>query len=82
MLLGCINVDLDVITVQTNLFVGGVDDELTEMLLHMSAEEQKWLIRMLLKDLRLGVAQVSILNVIHPDARELYDVSNSLVKVR
>lgn len=47
----------------------------------MSAIQQKWLIRLLLKDMRLGVAHKKILNVYHQDANDLYDVSNSLKKV-
>lgn len=63
-------------------FLGGVDHELTDILLNMSAEEQKWFIRMLLKDLKLQVSQSDILNTIHPDAKELYDVCNNLQKVK
>lgn len=46
----------------------------------MSADEQKWLIRLLLKDLRLGVGQTSILNAIHFDAKELFNTCNNLRK--
>jgi DNA ligase-4 len=48
----------------------------------MSAAEQKWLIRMLLKDMKLGLGQSRIFDIYHPDAQELYDVSNDLLKVR
>jgi DNA ligase-4 len=51
------------------------------MLTSMSAEEQKWLIRMLLKDMKFGLGQKFIFSVYHPDALELYDVSNNLLKV-
>jgi DNA ligase-4 len=60
---------------------GGVDAELVAMLTSMSAEEQKWLIRMLLKDMKLGLGQSRIFGIYHPDAQELYDVSNNLLKV-
>lgn len=51
------------------------------MLLKLSANEQKWLIRLLLKDMRLGIAHTKILKTYHPDAIELYDVCNDLTKV-
>ena len=60
-------------------------DEVKHSLLHLlrntSALEQKWLIRMILKDMKLGLSENSILYAFHPDARDLYDVTNSLEKV-
>lgn len=47
----------------------------------MSATEQKWFIRIVLKEMKLGFGHIKILSLFHPDAKELYDVSNSLVKV-
>ncbi|XP_050440237.1 DNA ligase 4 [Adelges cooleyi] len=58
-----------------------VENILQILLVKMSAIQQKWLIRLLLKDMRLGVAHKKILNVYHQDANDLYDVSNSLKKV-
>jgi DNA ligase-4 len=51
------------------------------MLTSMSAAEQKWLMRMLLKDMKFGLGQNRIFGIYHPDAQELYDVSNNLLKV-
>lgn len=51
------------------------------MLRKMTAVEQKWLIRVLLKDMRLGIGQNTIFNAWHPDAKDYYDVTNSLEKV-
>ena len=45
------------------------------------AVQVKWFVRLVLKDMRLGVGQNTILGQIHPDARELYDVNASLKKV-
>ncbi|XP_049941540.1 DNA ligase 4 isoform X2 [Schistocerca serialis cubense] len=59
----------------------GMDDELTLLLTGMSEMEQKWLIRMILKDMKLGVGHIGIFNAFHPDASTLYDVSNDLSKV-
>lgn len=58
-----------------------IEQILLSMLLKFSANEQKWLIRLLLKDMRLGVAQKKILSTYHRDANDLYDSCSSLIKV-
>lgn len=54
---------------------------LNELLRRTDAVEQKWLIRMILKDLKFGMSEDTILNVFHPDARDLYDVTSSISTV-
>ncbi|KAK2908901.1 hypothetical protein Q8A67_004738 [Cirrhinus molitorella] len=60
-------------------------DQVKKSLLHLitqsSALEQKWLIRMLLKDMKLGISKETVLQVFHPDAPELYNVTTDLNKV-
>ncbi|TRY75941.1 hypothetical protein DNTS_033501 [Danionella cerebrum] len=60
-------------------------DQVKKSLLHLitqsSALEQKWLIRMILKDMKLGISKESVLQVFHPDAPELYNVITDLKKV-
>ncbi|XP_077370494.1 DNA ligase 4 [Festucalex cinctus] len=60
-------------------------DLVRKSLLHLitqsSALEQKWLIRMILKDMKLGVSKETVLQVFHPDAAELYNVNTDLNKV-
>ncbi|KAK8384182.1 hypothetical protein O3P69_009133 [Scylla paramamosain] len=58
-----------------------VERSLLVMLNGMSAKEQKWLLRVLLKDMRLGLGQTAIFAAWHPDAKDYYDVTNSLEKV-
>ncbi|XP_077285241.1 DNA ligase 4 isoform X1 [Arctopsyche grandis] len=58
-----------------------VDDELTKLIASLSALQQKWLIRIILKDLKLGIGMVKILLCFHVDAPDLHDSSNSLSKV-
>jgi DNA ligase-4 len=48
------------------------------LLTNMSAIELKWLIRMIVKELKVGLSQASVLSVFHPDAEELYNVNNNL----
>lgn len=46
-----------------------------------SAMEQKWIVRMILKDLKVGLRQERVLKYIHPDAMEMYNHTNDLHKV-
>ncbi|KAL2088065.1 hypothetical protein ACEWY4_016893 [Coilia grayii] len=78
---------------QVNVFLDSVavhnakkqKDQVRKSLLHLitqsSALEQKWLIRMILKDMKLGVSKETVLQVFHRDAPELYNVSTDLNKV-
>ncbi|OWZ22048.1 DNA ligase [Phytophthora megakarya] len=46
-----------------------------------SADEQKWIIRVVLKDLKIGLRHERVLKFIHPDAMEMYNHTNDLHKV-
>lgn len=59
----------------------GLDDSLYSLLQDTSAEEQRWLIRIILKDVRIFIGQDRILKTYHPDAVDLYNINNSLSKV-
>uniref|UniRef100_A0A2P2I750 DNA ligase 4 n=1 Tax=Hirondellea gigas TaxID=1518452 RepID=A0A2P2I750_9CRUS len=59
----------------------GVTSTMLVMLRSMSATEQKWLVRVLLKDMQLGIGQTAIFAAWHPDSRDYYDVNNNLMKV-
>ena len=59
----------------------GVRKNLLYMLKNMSAQEQKWLIRMINKDMKVGISAQSIFSVFHQDAEDLYNVKMSLEKV-
>ena len=41
----------------------------------------KWFVRIVLKDMKLGLGQTSVMNQFHPDAKDLYDVNANLRKV-
>ncbi|KAF6216000.1 hypothetical protein GE061_000337 [Apolygus lucorum] len=58
-----------------------VDDILSELLRKMSADEQKWFLRIILKDMHLGLSNKQIMYIFHPDSSEVFDLSNSLLKV-
>ncbi|KAI1435083.1 DNA ligase I [Xylaria sp. CBS 124048] len=47
----------------------------------MNAEELKWLIRIILKQMRIGATERTLLEVWHPDAQHLFNVSSSLRRV-
>lgn len=54
---------------------------LLELITQSSALEQKWLIRMIVKDLKLGFSEQTVFSVFHNDAVELYNVTTDLEKV-
>ncbi|KAM4863815.1 DNA ligase 4 isoform X3 [Urocitellus parryii] len=58
-----------------------VKKSLLQLITQSSALEQKWLIRMIVKDLKLGVSQQTIFSVFHSDAIELHNVTTDLEKV-
>lgn len=58
-----------------------VKKSLLQLITQSSALEQKWLIRMIIKDLKLGVSQQTIFSVFHNDAAELHNVTTDLEKV-
>jgi DNA ligase-4 len=54
---------------------------LQPLLMKLTALEQKWLIRIILRDVKLtGMSEKVVLSTHHPDAKELYDVSHDLEK--
>jgi len=79
-----INKILDEIAVENGKGKEGqkiIDHRLTYLLRHLSALELKWLIRILLKDLRISLKENSILECFHPDAKDLFDHTSNLLKV-
>ncbi|XP_029375946.1 DNA ligase 4 [Echeneis naucrates] len=58
-----------------------VKKNLLHLITQSSALEQKWLIRMILKDMKLGISKETVLQIFHPDAAELYNVNTDLNKV-
>ncbi|XP_040043330.2 DNA ligase 4 [Gasterosteus aculeatus] len=58
-----------------------VKKSLLHLITHSSALEQKWLIRMILKDMKLGISKETVLQVFHPDAADFYNVNTDLNKV-
>lgn len=47
----------------------------------MNAEEMMWLVRIILKDMRVGATERTFLGLWHPDAEALFSVSSSLRRV-
>ncbi|KAI8960384.1 ATP-dependent DNA ligase [Daldinia sp. FL1419] len=47
----------------------------------MNPEELKWLIRIILKQMRVGATERTFMDVWHPDAQDLFSVSSSLRQV-
>lgn len=47
----------------------------------MDAEELMWLIRMILRQMKIGATEKTILEIWHPDAENLFNISSSLRRV-
>ena len=58
-----------------------LDKSMITLMRDLTALEQKWLIRMILKELKTGLSQTSVLSVFHQDAEDLFNVKMSLEKV-
>lgn len=58
-----------------------IKKSLLQLITQSSALEQKWLIRMIVKDLKLGFSQQTVFSVFHSDAVELHNVTTDLEKV-
>ncbi|XP_062971961.1 DNA ligase 4 [Elgaria multicarinata webbii] len=58
-----------------------VKNSLRQLITQTSALEQKWLIRMIIKDLKLGVSQQTLFSIFHADAAELHSVTTDLETV-
>lgn len=43
-----------------------------------NAEEIKWIIRIILKDLKINIKIGTVLNAFHPDAHDYFNLTNSL----
>ena len=54
---------------------------LRQMITNMSATEQKWLVRMILKEMKMGLSQQSVFAVFHQDAEDLFNVKMNLEAV-
>ena len=48
---------------------------------HMNPEELTWLIRIILKQMKVGASERTMLNLWHPDGEALFNVSSSLRRV-
>ncbi|KAJ3711055.1 ATP dependent DNA ligase domain-containing protein [Lentinula raphanica] len=46
-----------------------------------TAEEQRWIIRVILKDMVISVKETTVFSVFHPDAQDLYNACSDLKKV-
>ena len=54
----------------------GVSDKtklLTAIHQRMTAQEQRWMLRIVIKDMQIGMKETSIFKELHPDAQELYN---------
>ncbi|KAG6335727.1 hypothetical protein ID866_3351, partial [Astraeus odoratus] len=48
---------------------------------HTTAEEQRWIARIILKDMVISVKETTVFSVFHPDAEDLFNTCSDLKKV-
>ncbi|KAJ7623294.1 DNA ligase 4 [Roridomyces roridus] len=64
---------------------GGKQDAQSNLLQRVynrtTPEEQRWIIRIILKDMVISVKETTIFSVFHPDAQDLYNTCSDLKKV-
>ncbi|KAF8159664.1 DNA ligase IV [Crassisporium funariophilum] len=46
-----------------------------------TAEEQRWIVRIILKDMVISVKETTVFSVFHPDAQDLYNTCSDLKKI-
>lgn len=80
---GNLNSLKDVNLILDQLTISGTDrsDLFLKLTAKMSATEQKWLTRIILKCLRVGIPDGQVLKLIHPDAPAIFDVRMNLNQV-
>lgn len=64
-----------------SLFISEIDEEIIKMVEGMTAVDQKWLVRIILKDMNLGVKPGTILTIFNPSAKEFLNQYSSLSRV-
>lgn len=58
-----------------------VRKNILKFLINMFVIELKWLIRMIVKELKVGLSQTFVFSVYYFDVEEFYNVNNNLEKV-
>lgn len=48
---------------------------------HTTAEEQRWIVRIILKDMIISVKETTVFSVFHPDAEDFFNTCSDLKKV-
>ena len=54
---------------------------LTKLMRNLGPIESKWIMRIILKEIRIGLSENSVFAVFHPDAEQLFNVTSSLKRV-
>ncbi|RMD43823.1 hypothetical protein DV735_g1327, partial [Chaetothyriales sp. CBS 134920] len=54
---------------------------MTHFYQRMNAEEMKWLIRIILRDMKIGSSEKTFFHLWHPDAESLFNISSNLRRV-
>ncbi|CAF0874039.1 unnamed protein product [Brachionus calyciflorus] len=79
-----INHHLDLISMNNSRGKDGlkeVNNSIKHLLVNLSPIQLKWLIRIILKDLKIGIKEPVIFDAFHPDALDVYNFTSNLEKL-
>lgn len=62
-------------------FLGAKETELSNLLNMVDLEEKRWLIRIILKNVKLGLSESKLLELFHERAVTILNSNNNLLKV-
>lgn len=68
-------------TLNTSVDRGDKERIMRTLVSQCTAVETKWIIRIILRDLKLGMSENTVLAAFHPDALDLYHVCSDLQRV-
>ncbi|KAH9975651.1 ATP dependent DNA ligase domain-containing protein [Russula compacta] len=75
-----INTALD--DISRNISKGDVQSKIMQRIYNRTTpEEQRWIVRIILKDLGISVKETTVFSVFHPDAHDLFNTCSDLKKV-
>lgn len=76
--------DLNELLDEVSMNIGKQDAQakvLQRMYNRTTAEEQRWIVRIILKDMIISVKETTVFGVFHPDAQDLFNICSDLKKV-
>ncbi|KAI0295389.1 ATP dependent DNA ligase domain-containing protein [Multifurca ochricompacta] len=72
----------EVISKRSSVIEGNVQSKVMQRIYNCTTpEEQRWIVRIILKDIGISVKETTVFSVFHPDAHDLFNTCSDLKKV-